>query len=175
MNKILCLVVCSILTLTNTLAQSVRIIQSIDRKKEYKLIKPSPLYILNDIELKDSLAFTTIDAIDIEKMEILNGEQGLLAYGKKGINGVVMMTTKLKKTEISKEASFGLVKQNPLYILDNVELKDDSTLSSINPADISRINVLKSKADIEPYGEKGKNGVVIITTKRFEKSNLIRQ
>ncbi len=169
------LVVCSLLTLTNSVAQDVKIIQSINSKKESKLLKPSPLYILNDVELKDSLAFTTINANDIEKMGVLNGVQGEHLYGKKGGNGVVIMTTKFKKTEITSEASFGLVKQDPLYILDNVELKDHTSLSSINPKEISQIHVLKSQSDIEPYGEKGKNGVVIITTKKFEMNNVIRQ
>lgn len=120
MNKILCLVVYSILTLTNSVAQNAKIIQSISSKKELKLVKPSLLYILNDVELKDSLAFTTINANDIEKMDVLNGAQGEHLYGKKGVNGVVIMTTKLKKTEVTNLPSFGVVKHDPLYILDNI-------------------------------------------------------
>ena len=50
----------------------------------------------------------------------------------------------------------------PLYILDGVQV---SQLDNINPADISRIDVLKgSSASI--YGTRGANGVLVITTRK---------
>lgn len=55
----------------------------------------------------------------------------------------------------------------PLYILDtkegNKELKD---FSGINPNDIESINVLKDKSATDLFGEKGKNGVIIIKLKK---------
>jgi len=51
-----------------------------------------------------------------------------------------------------------------LYILDKKEITAKE-MESIDPNSIKAINVLKSEAAIEIYGEKGKNGVVVITLK----------
>ncbi len=55
----------------------------------------------------------------------------------------------------------------PLYILDDVEMPSND-LGSIKSEDIESVTVLKEKKAVEPYGEKGKNGVVIITTKTYK-------
>lgn len=51
---------------------------------------------------------------------------------------------------------------NPLYIIDGVQTDNASVLTSINPADIDQINVLKDGA-AAIYGARASNGVVIIT------------
>lgn len=65
-------------------------------------------------------------------------------------------------------------KSKPLFILDGVKLsqedtsgniEEDLTIDGIDPDDIQQIEVLKDKKAIEKYGEEGKNGVIIITTK----------
>lgn len=55
----------------------------------------------------------------------------------------------------------------PLYILDDVELPG-SNIGMLKPDDIESVNVFKAKKDVEPYGEKGKNGVVVIITKKYK-------
>jgi bla regulator protein blaR1 len=165
MKNLFCLAVCLSVLLINSLAQNAEKNQVITDKMEFKIAKPRPLYILNGIELKDSLAFASINPDDIEKMEVLNDEQAANTYGKKGINGAVIITTKIKQAPFH----IDFLNQQPLFILDEVELKGDVSISSINPDEISTIQVLKNKADTAIYGEKGKNGVVIITTKNFEK------
>jgi TonB-dependent SusC/RagA subfamily outer membrane receptor len=55
----------------------------------------------------------------------------------------------------------------PLYIV-NGEIHK-TNLNDINPKDIESINVLKDKAATEAYGDKGKNGVIIITLKKNSK------
>jgi len=49
-----------------------------------------------------------------------------------------------------------------LVIVDGKEVDD---ISSINPDSIESMSVLKGDSAIAIYGEKGKNGVVIITTR----------
>jgi len=49
----------------------------------------------------------------------------------------------------------------PLIIIDGVESSQD-----INPNSIDKIEVLKDASAIQKYGEKGKNGVIIVTTKK---------
>jgi len=51
----------------------------------------------------------------------------------------------------------------PLFIVDGKETK---SLKKVSPADIKSITVLKDGSAEKEYGEKGKNGVVVITTKK---------
>jgi TonB-dependent starch-binding outer membrane protein SusC len=41
-----------------------------------------------------------------------------------------------------------------------------TTLGSINPTDVQRVEVLKDAGSTAIYGSRGANGVIIITTKR---------
>lgn len=169
MKKIFYLIICSVFASANSFAQNVRFIQPDDAKKDWKLVKPKQLYILNGTELTDSLALVKVDANDLEKLEILNEVDGERLYGKKGANGVVLATTKANKTMTINPPAIALAKTTPLFILDNIELPG-SDLGKVKPEDIESIEVLKEKKALEPYGEKGKNGVVIITTKSFAKN-----
>lgn len=173
MNKISCLIIFSVVVFFNSLAQSV-IIKPDDIKKEWKFVKSNQLYILNGIELVDSLALAKVDSHEIERLEILNGVEGERLYGKKGANGVVLATTKVNKAMTINAPSMALAKSGPLFILDNIELPG-SDLGKVKPEDIESIEVLKEKKALEPYGEKGKNGVVIITTKSFVKNKALQK
>nr|WP_320059106.1 TonB-dependent receptor [uncultured Bacteroides sp.] len=51
---------------------------------------------------------------------------------------------------------------NPLYIIDNMP----GDITTLNPADIESIDVLKDAASSAIYGARAANGVVLITTKR---------
>ena len=53
-----------------------------------------------------------------------------------------------------------------LVIIDGVEAKGINPLESINPNDIESISVLKDAQSASLYGDKGKNGVILITTKK---------
>ena len=55
------------------------------------------------------------------------------------------------------------VKPEPLILVDGVER---ASTSDINPNQIESITVLKDKEALKQYGEKGKNGVLLITTKK---------
>jgi TonB-dependent SusC/RagA subfamily outer membrane receptor len=68
----------------------------------------------------------------------------------------------------SGEDLFGLEK-NPLYIVDGIEVENFKH-TSINPYDIESISVLKDSSAVKTYGEKAKNGVVIITSKNASSS-----
>ena len=54
--------------------------------------------------------------------------------------------------------------KDPLYVLDGIPY--DGSLSSINPADIESMTILKDASAGALYGARGANGVVMITTKR---------
>jgi bla regulator protein blaR1 len=59
---------------------------------------------------------------------------------------------------------------NKLYVIDGMEYKDN--INDLDANDIERISVLKGASATIFYGERGKNGVVLITTKSGNKSNL---
>lgn len=59
---------------------------------------------------------------------------------------------------------------NPLYVVDG-QFMDN--ISSINPADIERIEVLKDASASAIYGSRGSNGVILVTTKSGLKDRTI--
>jgi TonB-dependent SusC/RagA subfamily outer membrane receptor len=62
-----------------------------------------------------------------------------------------------------------LTKQ-PIYFVDGVEATS-TTLTELSPDSIESISVLKDKSATALYGEKGKNGVILITTKKYGQNN----
>jgi TonB family protein len=93
-------------------------------------------------------------------------------YGEKAKNGIVMITTKEKMAELGgmtpplPPPPLKIVSadgKTPLYIVDGVAYKDD--ISKIPPESIESVTVLKDESATAEYGEKGKSGVIILTTK----------
>ena len=60
---------------------------------------------------------------------------------------------------------------DPLYVVDGVPYS--GTTADLNPADIESISVLKDAASAALYGNKGANGVILITTKKAKKAGKI--
>jgi len=54
--------------------------------------------------------------------------------------------------------------RSPLYVVDGAPYA--SAISSINPADIENITILKDAAATSIYGSRGANGVILVTTKK---------
>jgi TonB family protein len=59
-------------------------------------------------------------------------------------------------------------RKNPIIIVDG-EVKEGMNLSQISPATIKSISVMKNEAAIAEYGDKAKDGVISIVTKKNEK------
>lgn len=53
--------------------------------------------------------------------------------------------------------------QDPLYVIDGIETNG---LNGLNPNDIATIDILKDASSLAIYGQKGSNGVILITTKK---------
>lgn len=67
----------------------------------------------------------------------------------------------------------------PLYVIDGVAISGNNTsnssvLSSINPADIVSMEVLKDASATAIYGSRASNGVVLITTRQGEEGKTKR-
>ena len=93
---------------------------------------------LNNIIFQDN---TGLDLTEVRSLVLANG----VKVDLKGADG---------KNEIT---------NTPLYVLNGVPIK---SLNDISPKDIETINVLKSPSSISLYGDAGKNGVILITTKK---------
>lgn len=150
-----------------------------------KLGNGDPLYIVNDVKMVKGFKLNSIIPTKIESISVLKDKSAMDIYGEEGKDGVILIT--LKDTKVSdKENSnneieimgYDSTKQSstqtlankfgdkkPLYIIDGIIMDDDFDLNSINPDDISSVNVLKNESAMPIYGDKGKNGVIIISTK----------
>ena len=62
-------------------------------------------------------------------------------------------------------------KNDPLIVVNDSILKYE-VIEFLNPNDIESVTVWKDAKAIELYGEKGKNGVIVITTKNISKRKL---
>ena len=59
---------------------------------------------------------------------------------------------------------------SPLYVIDGVA---GGSISSLNPADIESIDILKDAASSAIYGARAANGVILVTTRQGKKDNKV--
>lgn len=158
----------------------------------------SPLYLIDgvvtDITKNDKgevvSPLSIIPQADILSMEILKDKTAEALYGDRGKYGVILVTTKNGKTEtvapVIKVEVAGIRGGNlgkimtptsPLYVIDGViatvKTNDKgvgvSPLNKIPQENIASIEILKDQTATAIYGDKGKYGVIIITTKNPKK------
>ena len=115
-----------------------------------------------------------IDPAKIENVNVLKDKKAIEKYGKKGKNGVILITlknddpTKTIKLQSNSPLNFGdanIFGMQPLIIVDGVVSKTQNA-NNIPPETIESISVLKDESATKVYGDKGKNGVILITTKK---------
>lgn len=95
-----------------------------------------------------------------------NPEQGSNKFELKTGKGMTFMKRDSLNTDLN-GAPAKIIKHwksnEPVIYLDGVKIKN---LENINPNDIESIEVLKDKTAISIYGTEGKNGVILITSKK---------
>ena len=114
--------------------------------------------ILKDIQRKDQLPNKEWSNINASQNQIKSLEMA---------NGVKIEF----KGKFNIDTAVG-DKKTPLYILDGVPLKSSIEISKLNPEEFESVSVLKNPSSISLYGNEGKNGVILITTKTGLKGNL---
>jgi len=127
----------------------------------------NPLFIVDGKIMSNDFDAESLDPNTLESMSVSTDRNGSKKkYGEKAKNGVVKITTKknviLKLDD--KEEDLGVIK--PLIIIDGKEMIHSFGLESLKPDTIESMSVLKGKSATETYGEKGKNGVIIIKLKK---------
>jgi hypothetical protein len=131
------------------------------------------LYVVDGEIKPEGFSPASIDPTNIYSMDILKGEHAFKFYGEKGKNGVVVILTKefMDKHKVMRIGIPPDSAHQPLYIVDGVEIPHSAApLQKINPDDIESISVINPEAAKAVYGEKGKNGVILITMKKKKTS-----
>ncbi|WP_019540417.1 M56 family metallopeptidase [Proteiniphilum acetatigenes] len=140
----------------------------------------NPLVIYNGKEI--SLAeLSRLSAQDIAHYQLFWSRTATERYGDKGKDGAVIITKKLtvpeKTKNVPKDSTLTGSKRNIKFAINGLEdinkpliIVDGKKVSSVelqelNPEDIEAISILKGKTGIDIYGDEGKDGVVLITTK----------
>lgn len=141
--------------------------QSNNKKESFQSsTTKNPLYVVDGKKLSNK-EIRVLDKNDIESISVLKDKAAITAYGEKGANGVVLISSKAK-SEISQTAvkmKIGSGKNSPLFIVDGKKMSGKKA-ENIDPNNIESIDVLKGQNAIEQYGKKAKNGVVKITLKK---------
>lgn len=91
--------------------------------------------------------------------EPLSGSVSGISISKDGDSPVITKTT------ITKTSTAEKFDKDVLVILDGKEIPKEK-MNEIDPKTIESISVLKDKSATDLYGDKGKNGVIIITSKK---------
>lgn len=101
---------------------------------------------------------------DIAIMNNLEGDDATRYFGEKGADGVIAIVTK-KNNQLYLSPADPKDVTAPLYLVDGVPLEGDA-MKSLDPNSIASIQVLKGQSAATVFGDKGRNGVILITTKK---------
>ncbi|MCL7988025.1 TonB-dependent receptor plug domain-containing protein [Sphingobacterium sp. lm-10] len=119
----------------------------------------NPVFV-SDGENPKEIRLVKSQSRDTTKNDLKGEVKGVVVRGVKGDSSTVYY--KFDKNAIERQRSG----PQPLMIVDGVP-QDEDSMAKINPNQIESVSVLKDKSAEALYGEKGKNGVVLITTKKF--------
>lgn len=116
----------------------------------------------------------TIDHIDVLKAGSKAAEE---TFGEKGKNGVIIVTTKATKSNATTDGEVDFLVYKALIIVDGKETspEDFAKLKPESSAEYAErfasMEIFKpGSKEAKSYGEKGRNGVIIVKTKGGKKS-----
>lgn len=170
-------------------------------RKGKQRVETSQYLILIDNETATYDELDRISPENIESFGVIKKENSLEvlkkhnAENKKGIISVVtkegIASGKVKKDEV-RVVGFGSmsdpgnplnikvmkrdsvsvsVKEEPLVFIDGIKAADDA-MSRIDPNTIESISVLKDATSVKLYGDEGRSGVILITTKNASSKKI---
>lgn len=141
-----------------------------------KIGDKKPLYIIDGIKTNN---LERINPESIVSINVNKGIEGIIHYGTSGNNGVIEINTKagsippLTISQPSKGISLRPVQtekvslndlNNELILLNGNEV-EKTILNDLSVMSIGTIEVFKGEKALNKFGEKGRNGVISITTK----------
>lgn len=136
-----------------------------------------PVFVLDGKEI-DAKKAKSLNTFEIESVSIIKQGKDLIdKYGDNAKNGVVLIKSKTKNSKQpyvkvvdslqynTKTHQIEFKGGDPSFIVDGKEMTEGD-FKKIKPEDIESVDVLKGDNAIKKYGEKGKHGVIEITTKK---------
>lgn len=160
-----------------------------DKPSDSKVVirgSQNPLIVIDGVEKgvgADKLQ--AVNPQDVKSIEILQPENAVAKFGDRAKEGAIIVTTKKGEHKETVEGAtydatltYSHVKSviapkegtSPLIIIDGEEKgNDQSILNQLDVQDIQTISVLKDESAVQQFGEKGREGVVIVTTKKASK------
>ncbi|UXX81280.1 TonB-dependent receptor [Reichenbachiella carrageenanivorans] len=111
-----------------------------------------------------SSSVATLDTQEALKVPVSNASE--LLQGR--VAGVTVVTASQPgDAPIVRIRGYGSTGNNdPLYVIDGVQLLSSSALSDLNVNDIKSVSVLKDAAAASIYGARASNGVIVVTTRK---------
>jgi bla regulator protein BlaR1 len=167
----LCMVFSYAFAQDKPIADTVKVFTSFQQKPEKT---PDKALIILDGKVIDKATMDAINPEDIYSVNVLKGKDATDIYGKKGKDGVVLITSK----KPGKEKSFALpyitldsagIKNGsrPKIFIDGKEVSEDA-MKELNPDQIITVNVSKNDFTTRELGlgdKEGKDVIRIITKK----------
>lgn len=136
--------------------------------KDIPIDKDKALWVVDGVtkpagwDWRDSLK-----GVSIASEDLLTGEQAIRIFGKAGTNGVLAILTASGQNPLFQFSRLSR-DLHPLYIIDG-RIASRDVLATLDPNAILSINVLKPEAAKAIYGEKGRDGVILIILKNIPK------
>lgn len=135
------------------------------------------LWLVDGVEKKGWTNDSLVNRNDIASVSIFAPLRATMLFGKKGAHGVIAILTKQYSSGNTISLAPGDRIQarddgNPLIVIDGVPASD-SSLNGLNPGDIESIRVLKDASGKAIYGDKAAFGVILITTKKKTRPQVI--
>jgi TonB-dependent SusC/RagA subfamily outer membrane receptor len=101
---------------------------------------------------------------NIRSISVLKGDVAKALYGSRGAAGVVLVKT--SKAPVHTLGYMLGPRPAPLYIVDHEIVDSVYIARQLKPNSIKRMTVLKGESAVNRFGEKAKNGALIIETRR---------
>ena len=133
------------------------------------IIKGGDSLHIKKMESHDKVLFITKDGDDKKGHKVIkiktDGNDDDLTWTTEEAEEIVFIAKDddaIKKHKVVKIKTDG---KEPLYLIDGKEITREE-MNNISPETIDKVEVLKGDSATEKYGDKGKYGVVLITTKK---------
>jgi|GEM_PF-258962 len=122
---------------------------------------------LKDVNYQKQMANAVLQGINTYLSRPVQNKLNLAKLGMDTI--IIKQKGKEDETKLSYTPNLqSLNEKTPLYFVDGKKM-DKSVMETLSPNLIYRIDILKDESAKVRYGEEGKNGVVLITTKDYNK------
>jgi len=129
-------------------------------------------------EVLETVMTTAVDYVKAEEAEAAeNLLDSISTEGKTAELGLLGLSGSSGKPIVVRGSRTLKAGQDPLYVLNGKKITSYEELQDIEPEDIAKVFVLKYPLAVNLYGRQGKNGVILIYTKKYyqkHRSEVIR-